>query len=448
MILDRPLTAGERRDSVRNLYKHTCINGSAYACVGEAMMILLAVNLGCPDSVSAAIGAMVYVGFACLPLGRIVTARIGAALCSSVFWMIRNVCALFIASAFFWVKAGHPTIGTITILLGAFGFYGCRSAAVVIQQPLVGEFALEEDQSRIIAARDGLFYVFEGVAYVGIVLFLWARGGTVPSAASGISLSNAASLAWIMGIGSCLGIWSSYYLGRLHESNTLRDGARKPVRHELRELLGIPSFRKLLFAGSAMNVYAMLVVPASMLILKRGYGVSDFSAILWSFAQIAAGGLGAFLTGPLGRRIGPRKEILWAYGTMAGIAIGWIALPPDAPFAVHAAAWLLLFFLCGFCKGFGESALSHYFLLDTPARLRISGSTLLYTSMGLCAGLIGLGISTTLLSLIGANEAAAGAPALRAYRIYFCCLLLLLSGIVFPYRLTPLTPAQRAQIKR
>ena len=80
MIFNRPLTEEERRISVRNLFIHNRINGAAYICVGEMIMILLAVRIHCPDAVVTALGAMFYLGFLMLPLGRTVAAHVGAAL--------------------------------------------------------------------------------------------------------------------------------------------------------------------------------------------------------------------------------------------------------------------------------------------------------------------------------------------------------------------------------
>ena len=79
MIFDRPLTAEERRASLRRIALFSLVNGVSYVCVGETIMVLAAVRLGCPDAVTAAIGTMLYVGFAMLPLGRFLAARWGAA---------------------------------------------------------------------------------------------------------------------------------------------------------------------------------------------------------------------------------------------------------------------------------------------------------------------------------------------------------------------------------
>ena len=155
MIFDRPLSAEERRASLRRIALFSLVNGVSYVCVGETIMVLAAVRLGwlgCPDAVTAAIGTMLYVGFALLPLGRFLAARWGAARSSAGAWVARNGFALLIAAALVWAR-GRPTLASAMVLVGAFGFYGCRAAAVVLQGPLYGEAATAEGRSRAL----GLF---------------------------------------------------------------------------------------------------------------------------------------------------------------------------------------------------------------------------------------------------------------------------------------------------
>ena len=80
MILDRPLDAAKRRSSIRRLALYNFANGISFAGVGETVMVLVAVKLGCPDAVSATFGGtLFYAGFAAMPLGRLLAARWGAA---------------------------------------------------------------------------------------------------------------------------------------------------------------------------------------------------------------------------------------------------------------------------------------------------------------------------------------------------------------------------------
>ena len=132
MILNRSLTSAERRTSLRRLALYNLANGLSFAGVGETVMVLVAVRLGCPDAVSAVFGGtLFYAGFAAMPLGRLAAARWGAARAGGAFWALRNFFALLVPAAALW-GAGRPGLVSATVLLGAAGFYACRSAGVVL----------------------------------------------------------------------------------------------------------------------------------------------------------------------------------------------------------------------------------------------------------------------------------------------------------------------------
>ena len=99
MICNRPLTAGEMKSSQRNYLLYNGVNGASYMCLGETVLILFAVKLHSPDYVIAILGGMIYFGFLLLPLGKIMTARGGAARTQADCWVYRNIAALIVAAA-------------------------------------------------------------------------------------------------------------------------------------------------------------------------------------------------------------------------------------------------------------------------------------------------------------------------------------------------------------
>lgn len=433
MIFDRQLNDAERRQSVVNLYWFSSVNGFAYACVGETMMQLLAVSINAPDAAIAAIGIFLYVGFICLPLGKSTAARIGAARCEGWFWMLRNAFALLLASSAFIARAGHAAAATVVLLIGGFGFYGCRAAANVMQNPLIGEFARPGERSRIIGNTNGQFWS-TGLAAYALIAFLMAR------------CESTWTLVCIIAAGSCIGVWSSIYLMRIHETENLRRSARKPVLPDVRRLLADRGFRHLLYAGSSLNLAAMLILPATVIMLKKGFGVSDGAAVLWGLVRSAGAAAGGFATGPLGRRFGPRKEMIWSMAAMFVIAACWGVLPYDAPRSALYAAWFALLLVDGLARVTFEGALQHYFIAKTDAELRFSGSIALFTIMGAVAGSVGLVISKVLFGIAGRGGATAapGAAAVSAYHVYFLMLFAFLPLIAFVIRLVPLPEELRA----
>ena len=439
MILDRPLSADERRVSVRRLAFYNLVNGVSYACVGETMMVLIAVRLGCPDAVSAAIGTMLYVGFAALPLGRLAAARWGAARSAGGFWVLRNLFALLLVAAGLW-GARHPALTAATVLLGAFGFYASRAAGVVLNGPLLGDCTSEDARGAVLGRLAALFYVGMCSGLVGVLLAMHAS-------------DSFGALAAVVCVGSAFGVWSAWFLGRVHETSALRDGARQPVLADLHEIASNRAFKRYVLACCCLNLVAMLVQPASVIILKRGYGATDLQAILFAASGYVASVIGSWSNGPLARRYGPRKEMIASYAVTLGLCVFWILLPDGsaaAPGAGLAALWAAGFFALGLSKTVMENSIGHYSISVVEPRLRISASTVLYTAMGAVSGLVGLSLASILMAIASAGGATKepGPVALAAYRGYFFSVLVLLGPmIVFAWRVIPLPEEVRRRLQ-
>ena len=88
MILNGPVPPERQRQSQKNYKIFGLINGFSYTCLGETVIILLAVQLGCKNYVISTLGAMLYFGFLLLPLGKTMSAKVGAVRCQVYFWKI------------------------------------------------------------------------------------------------------------------------------------------------------------------------------------------------------------------------------------------------------------------------------------------------------------------------------------------------------------------------
>lgn len=438
MIFNRPLTAEERRVSVRRLAIYNLINGGSYVCVGETVMVLVAVRLGCPDAVTAAIGTMVYVGFTMLPLGRYAAARIGAARASGGFWALRNAFAMVVVAAGLWGPR-HPALTAATVLAGAFGFYGCRAAGVVLHGPLVGEATDSEERGGVLGRLGARFYIGMCTMLVGV---LWILGHS----------DSFASLVSIVTAGSVLGILASWFLSRVHETSALREGAGKPVLGDLREIAGNLAFKRHVAACCCLNLAAMLVQPACVIVLKRGYGATDLQAMLFTASSSVASALGSWFNGPLARRLGPRREMIAAYLGLLGTALFWVMLPAAAPGAAGAgliALWVAGFFAMGLARIVMDNAIAHYSIAVVEPRLRVSASAILFTAMGALAGMAGLSIASILMAIASAGGATdvPGPAALSAYRTYLVSLVVILAPLAaVVWRVIPLQEDQRARL--
>ena len=79
MLCREPLTPAQMRRSQKNYILYSAVNGVSYMCLGEAVIVLLAVRLNMPDWCVSVIGSLLYFGYLMMPLGKWMTSRVGAA---------------------------------------------------------------------------------------------------------------------------------------------------------------------------------------------------------------------------------------------------------------------------------------------------------------------------------------------------------------------------------
>ncbi len=428
MICKGPLTPAQLASSQRNYYAASLINGLAYMCLGETVLGLVAVQLNCPDYIVSALGAMVFFGFLLLPLGKMVTARVGAARSYSVFWLARNAAALLVSLAALAGISGRPSTAMALLLTGAFFFYGFRAAGVAMSQPLVGNITTEQDRSRVIGINAGIFYVSCLVSLVTISLLLTFRKGL------GV-------LGAIVAVGATLGFTASFFINRMDETESIRDAARKPIRGEVGHVFRDRTLMWQLAAGFTVNLGVILLVPTSVLVLKRGYGLSDAQALLFALVQFGTSAAASFLSGWIDTRIGARKALLGAFLVLVAIGPVWM-LAPDGLQPLYTA---LPFLMAGAASIIALNARMHYFLQTIPEARQVTGSMFIWVVTGAGSGVVGMLLSGALLE-IAARLNAADSP-LPGYRLYFGLASLLLIGGVWIILRLPLLPCEERRIQ-
>lgn len=428
MIIDSILSAKQKAESRHNFLVFYFINGLSYMCLGETVIILFAVRLNCPDYFIAILGSMMYFGFILLPLGKIVTARSGGARCQSIFWILRNISALLVASAALFSMWGMREVALSAILLGAFLFYGFRAAGVVMSQPLVGEITDDENRAHFLAVGSGIFHgaCLISLGIISLILriteSIWVLSG-------------------IITVGAGMGVFASSYIRRIHETENLRRSARRPIWKELRQTVGKQRFRLQLLTGFVINTCIILTIPASILLLKRGYGLSDTGALLFSMVQFGASVIFSYATRSLSAKIGPRRLIISAYFSMMSVCLVWILCPAEFSWPIA----LIPFILAGGGTVCMMNGLTHYFLQSIPSETRVSASIFIAVTGGAGAGITGMLLGGFLLRW--ADRVNPAAPTLENYQLYFTAVLIaMLAGLWAISRLQPLPEELRQRV--
>ena len=415
MIYPGPLNREQRLKTQKNYCYFSLINGLSYMCLGETIIVLFAIKLNAPNSMVAALSALIYFAFCMLPVGKYVAGKVGAARGQAIFWTLRNIAALGVAASAFTAYCGYNTLALVQIFLCAVLFYGLRAAGVVMSQPFIGDMATESERPQLLGTSTALFYI-------GSVLSLLVIWGVL----------NLHESTWVLTViitvGACLGVTSTHFIRQMDESPAMIRAARKKLLPEMRKVMQINELRKLLFAMFTTTLSLMMLGAVSMLSVKRGYGISDTAALYFSLVQFLSCSGISFLSGKLVKRIGAQKTIFASFGTMLAVSLLWMAAPAKMSYIYCT----LIFITGGSAHVVCTNALTAYYLQVTPAPLRVAASMVTSVVTSVLAGLTGMVLSSTIFKII--DKVGAEWEPLNRFKVYFAValsLLLVLSTVVW-----------------
>ena len=418
MIRPGKLTREQQLRSQRYWLKFNLLNGFSYMCLGDTVIILFAVKIDMPNVLVAVLGSMVYVGYLLLPLGKWVTSRIGAAQSQASFWVLRNFAALLVAAAAPLVWFGHTAAAMAMVILGAFFFYGFRGAGCIMGTPLIGEITNESDRAKVLGNNTAAFQVS---SFVALVMLSWV-----------LRLSSSIWMLFgVILIGSAFGFTSSRLFAKIDESPVIRDSARRPLRPEFLHLWRNSHYRSYLRMMFALSVSGIMIGPMGMLTLKRGCGVSDTEALLYTLLQCAASSAMSPFAARLVNRCGTRRVVIIGYLVMISQCLYWIFMP--VPYCWQLA--MLPFFFNGFRAVASGNAAAQYFLRAVPSRHLVAASILGALVHGAGAGIVGMLLASGTMKL--AQALTASSEPYTLYRVYFLLVLAvtLAAGLPMVYRL-------------
>ncbi|MBR7144550.1 MAG: MFS transporter [Lentisphaeria bacterium] len=412
MIYPGPLKLEQRLKTQKNYCRFNLINGAAYMCLGETIIVLFAIKLNAPNGMVAALSACIYFAFFMLPVGKIVAGKVGAARSQAVFWTIRNFVAIGVAASSLTAYLGFPTLALVQIFVGACLFYGLRAAGVVMAQPFIGDMATESERPQLLGNSAALFYV----GSVCSLLMIWV----VLSWNESIS-----AITCIIVWGAMLGWTSTYFIRQMDESPAMIKAARKPLMNEFRKVWQIAEIRKLLPAMFTATLAQIMLGAVSMLCVKRGLGVSDRAALYFSLIQFLSCCGVSYLSAKLLRRIGPRKSIFMSFSVILTVGILWLL----APLKMNYIYVTTIFILVGGAHIVNSNATTAYYLQITPDQFRVAASMLTSVVTSVLAGLAGMLLSSSAFRIIDAR--LTDWEPMNRFKVYFTFALILLGMLSF-----------------
>lgn len=426
MIQNSPLTEKQRKKS-QFYYKIYClINGVSYMCLGETVLILFAVKIHAPNTLIAVLGAMMFLGYLILPFGMMRAGKVGAARSQADFWVARNISALLVALSAL-ISLYSDILAWSILLLGSFLFYGCRAAGMVVSTPLVGDISSNQDRAKLIAQSTGFFY-FTGFLTL-LIISLLLKGSDRITVLSGIIVAGAA-----------MGVTASGFIRKIDETSVIQHSARAPIIPQLKEALFDKTLTRQIWAGFVVNLSVIMLSPISLLAIKRGYGVSDTKAVLFSLVQFGSMIPATLATQWFSERFGPRKVVIGGYYLNLLISFFWIFAPGSDPVP---SSWSKLLFVLPFAFAGASyiltlNAITHYFLISVPKERQVASSMFINIVTGAASGITGMILAGGLLKY-SAGLCGPNAPPEMMFRYYFALAgVLLLCGSWFVLRLVPI----------
>jgi len=428
MLCREPLTQAQMRRSQKNYILYSAVNGVSYMCLGETVIVLLAVRMNMPDWCVSIIGSLLFFGYLMMPLGKWMTSRVGAAKTQANCWVCRNFAALVVASGVVFHHFAMDRVAMACLLAGAFFFYAFRAAGVVMSVPLVGDISDDATRGRLFAVSNSCFFVANAVTIVVLT-----------------GIMNLTDSVWmlfaIVVFGAVCGITASGFLRRIDETDALMKHAAKPLWGDIRQIMRDRTILRMIAARFTLNLLSMMVGGISMLTVKRGYGISDGQALIFVLSQYAASSLMSPVFSRLAAKIGPRRTVLVAF-MHSGVIITLWSLAPK----VYHPVWpLVIFFVFGSTTIAAWNSVGPYFLLAVPEEKRTSTSVCASFFDGALAGLCAMCIAPLLLRL--GTHLAAGEPGILRYRIYYMLTIpFFIAGFFIVRLMVPLSDEKRHRL--
>lgn len=405
MISQGPLSLSQQEASRKNYNRFNLVNGMSYMCLGETIIILFALRLDAPDYIISMLGAFVFLGNFAMPMGKFMTARIGAARSISLFWILRNISAIFVATASIVSITFGKVPALVIVTVGTFLFYAFRSSGTAMMQPLIGEITTSENRGKFVSKSTRYFFLASLVTLVVISYVMrWHQ--------------DIWMLTCTIITGSLFGFTSTYFMSRVDETASLREYARQPIMADVIGTLRKPARRRQLIANCATSAALTLTAPITMLALKRGYGISDMDALVFSLIQFAAAIVISYVMGMLSEETGPKPLLMLFYSLLFVLCLLWIFAPAEFSWAYVVWPFIIV---GGASMGIGV-AMTQYFLVTIPDKERVAASLSIYVISGVVTGLVGIFVGGSILKYLDTLHLVP----LDTFKIYFLVVLIIL----------------------
>ncbi len=404
------LSQRDMRRGRRIFQRYITINGFTIAFLMNDLLILYGIRNGLSDPQLAVLASFMHLTMPFMLIGKQLIPKYGLSRVWSTAWFLRYLSGSLLILAPFIARVAPQWVVSMSVLGAVFGFSMMRSIGLTANSPLMGEITTSRDRGRFISGN-----------------WMRAQAANLASMVLVIVVMRYYSELWVyqilIGLGCVIGLYGALQLRKVPESSAPGQSARKPVIESLLISFRKSRYRRTLFAWAAGFSIYVLVIPFSIILIKNGYGISDYAALMFSLLLLVGGIAAALINSAISDRVGPRPLML-IYASGFFLVTGYWALAPVTFYPVPVG---IIFFLAGFCKTGINVGISHYFLSMADAQDRVGTSMFGRMFSGAAAGLAGSVVGGTILTVLRGMEMS-GLP---LYRTYFVVIFVLLVPLFF-----------------
>lgn len=407
---EQKLTPSQQEIGLKRYLWFTRINALSFGCLADNILILFAIKIGADDFLIGMLASFFYLTMPFMFLGKQLVGSKGAARTYAISWIFRNASATLMIAVPIVIEKFDPTVGLSVLTLSSFGFFSFRSMGLTANTPIIGEITNKSNRGHYISQM----WLHFNLSYLFIMTMII------------LILRQSEQLyifQVIIAFGSLTGMISASIIYRVPETQNTFISGKKPIKSSISYVWQQSSTRKLFFAWIATVVIVMLIVPFSMVALKKGYKISDDNALLFALFQIFGAIAASFLNRIVLDRVGPRPMlILYVLGLWVTSFL-WII----APLKLILFHPIVIFLLTGACRAGAMTSLGHYFLATVPGEERVGANMVIEMISGAIGGVVGTFIGGGLLKILPAYDFIG----LHLYRCYFLIILLIMVPLLF-----------------
>jgi hypothetical protein len=411
MITSEELSLSQQARGRKALLSFSFLNGIALTFITGNVLSLYLLKVGCSTPIVAVIASFGYLGTLFALVGKNSISKFGVGLTLRITWILCGFFAIFIALIpFLEYAALNKYLELFLITVVIFLFFVFKSIGTATTQPLMGEFT-DDDNHGEFSSRYFLCYTIANVLAMLCVIGFYSWHKTL------------IIYQMIIFFGGIIIIICSCLLIGVKETETPRNSAKLIVTKKLLSIIWKDKqYRNFLFIRSFSRAILILIVPISILALKKMYGVSDQIALFFAFVQLIGGILITYLNGVVAEETGPKPLLIIYIMLLFAISLMWIIAPNH-----FNPIFCFIIFLIGGISLYGIDAnLNHFYLTIIPKENSV-GISLWYTVIGgAIAGIAGLifggGLIKFSILLVSRGN---------VFRLYYAVMFLLMIPVLY-----------------